>query len=52
MTPAQLAYAAELDRIEAQRAAAMQLPDANAQQIELAAVKRMAIAYKAFREAK
>ena len=50
MTPAQLACAAELDRIEAQRAAAMQLPDANAQQIELAAVKRMAIAYKALKE--
>ena len=45
-------YAAELDRIEAQSAAAMQAPDANAQQIELAAVKRMAIAYKAFREAR
>lgn len=52
MTLAQLAYAAELDRIEAQRAAAMQASDANAQQIELAAVKRMAVAYKAFREAK
>ena len=52
MTAAQIVYAAELDRIEAQRAAAMQASDANPQQIELAAVKRMAIAYKAFREAK
>ena len=43
-------YAAELDRIEALRDAAMQAPDANAQQIELAAIKRMAIAYKAFKE--
>ena len=42
-------YLAELDRIEAQSAAAMQAPDANAQQIELAAIKRMAIAYKAFK---
>ena len=43
-------YLAELDRIEAARNAALQAPDANAQQIELAAVKRMAIAYKAFKE--
>jgi hypothetical protein len=50
MTPEQ--YAAELDRIEAQTTAAMQAPDANPQQIELAAVKRMAIACKAFREAR
>ena len=43
-------YAAELDRIEAARNAAMQASDANAQQIEIAAVKRMAIAYKALKE--
>jgi hypothetical protein len=43
-------YLAELDRIESLRDAAMQASDANAQQIELAAIKRMAIAYKAFKE--
>ena len=42
-------YLAELDRIEAQTTAAMQATNANAQQIELAAIKRMAIAYKAFK---
>ena len=43
-------YLAELDRIESLRDAAMQALDANAQQIELAAIKRMAIAYKALKE--